>query len=84
MKEKFLNGLNTLLTLNLFFVLFSFAWFAIALLGKSLNFPLGFDLWYRLWEPVFTPAIGILMAGALGNGIISWITRHFPSHPKSS
>jgi hypothetical protein len=83
MKDKFLNGLNTVLTLNLFFVLFSFGWFAIALLGRSLEIPLGFDLWYRLWEPVFTPAIGILMAGSIASGVISWINRRLNPESKS-
>lgn len=79
MKEKFLNGLNKLLVFNVFFVLFAFFWFAIALLGRSFNINLGWDLWYRLWEPVFTPAIGILMAGAILSGIIAQITKHLKS-----
>lgn len=79
MKEKFLEWLNLALMANLFFVLFAFAWFAIALLGKSLNLPLGFDLWYSLWEPVFTPAIGILMAGAILSGVTSWVSKKLSS-----
>lgn len=75
MKDKLLSWLNWALVANLFFVFFSFAWFAIALLGRSFNIPLGFDLWYSLWEPVFTPAIGILMGGAILSGIISWIKK---------
>ncbi len=74
-KDKLLNGLNFVLMLDIFFVLFSFAWFAIALVGKSLNVNLGFDLWYGLWEPVFMPAIGIVMAGALISGLISWVSK---------
>jgi hypothetical protein len=75
MKDKLLNGLNFVLMLDIFFVLFSFAWFAIALVGKSLNVNLGFDLWYRLWEPVFMPAIGLVMAGALVSGLASWVSK---------
>jgi hypothetical protein len=75
MKDKLLNLLNTVLVVNVFFVLISFGWFAVAVIGRSTGIPLGFDLWYKLWEPVFTPAIGILMAGALLSGIISWISR---------
>jgi hypothetical protein len=74
-QDKLLNGLNFVLMLDIFFVLFSFAWFAIALVGKSLNINLGFDLWYSLWEPVFMPAIGIVMAGALISGLISWVSK---------
>ena len=29
----------------------------------------------RLWEPLFTPAIGLLMAAALINGCWSWWQR---------
>jgi len=75
MKEKLLKWLNFVLMVDLFFVLLSFFWFAIALVGRATDVPLGFDLWYRLWEPVFTPAIGLLMAGALTVGIVNWITR---------
>lgn len=75
MKDKLLNGLNFVLMLDIFFVLFSFAWFAIALIGKSLKINLGFDLWYSLWEPVFMPAIGLVMAGALVSGLFSWVSK---------
>ncbi|MEL7053584.1 MAG: hypothetical protein AAGM45_17610 [Cyanobacteria bacterium J06588_5] len=77
MKERLTSGLNTLLMIDLFFVLFSFVWFAIALLGRATNINLGFDLWYSLWDPVIMPAIGILMAGALVSGISSWVSKKF-------
>jgi hypothetical protein len=79
LKEQILKGLNTLLVANVFFVLFAFAWFAIALLGRSLKVNLGFDLWYQLWQPVFTPAIGLLMGGAILSGIISQISQRLKS-----
>jgi hypothetical protein len=79
MKDKLLNGLNTALMANLFLVLLSFFWLAIAVVGHLFNVPLGLDLWYRLWEPVFTPAIGILMAGALLSGVVSWVNKRFIS-----
>lgn len=77
MKERLYNGLNAALMLNLFFVLFCFLWFAIALVGRSAHINLGFDTWYRLWDPVIMPAIGILMAGALVSGISSWVRKKF-------
>ena len=79
MKDKLLNWLNIALMADVFFVLLSFFWFAIALLGRSIGVPLGFDLWYSLWEPVFTPAIGILMAGAILTGMINWISKRLSS-----
>ncbi|MEO0869545.1 MAG: hypothetical protein AAFY17_14135 [Cyanobacteria bacterium J06642_11] len=77
MKERLVNWLYTALTVNLFFVLFSFGWFVIAVAGRATQVNLGFDLWYSLWDPLFMPSIGILMAGAIVSGIISWISRRF-------
>lgn len=64
MKETIVLWLNRLLVIDVFVVLLGFIWFAIAVAGRYLNIPLGFDLWYRLWIPVFNPAIGILFLGA--------------------
>lgn len=83
MRNKLLNGLNTLLMWNLFFVLFSFAWLAIAVIGRSLDVPLGLDLWLKLWQPLFNPSIGILMAGALISGLVSWVNRRFGNDPSA-
>lgn len=80
MKDKLLNWLNLLLMADVFFVLLSFFWFAIALVGRSIGVPLGFDLWYSLWEPIFTPAIGILMAGSIITGMINWISKRLSSN----
>lgn len=77
MKDKFLQWVDRALMFDLFLVLGSFFWFAIALVGRSADVPLGLDLWYKLWEPVFTPAIGILMLGAISNGIIRQISKRF-------
>lgn len=79
MKDTLLNGLNTLLMLNVFFVMFSFAWFIAALLGDSFGVPLGLQLWLSLWEPVFTPAIGILMGGAVLTGILGQVFKRLQS-----
>lgn len=73
--QKLREWLNIALMANIFLVLFSFFWLAIAVIGHSVNVPLGLDLWYKLWEPVFTPAIGILMAGAILSGITSWVSK---------
>jgi hypothetical protein len=81
MKTQFFKWLNTILMLDLFLVLLSFVWFAAAVIGRASNFPLGFDLWHRLWEPVFTPALGILMAGAIVSGVASWVTKRLQPKP---
>lgn len=75
MKEKFLQWLNWVLMINVFFVLLCFGWFAIAVVGRSSGVNLGLDLWYSLWTPVMQPAIGILMAGAILSGITSWVNK---------
>ncbi len=75
MKDRLIGWLNQLLMLDVFLVLASFFWLAAAVIGRSLGVSLGLDLWYRLWEPVFTPAIGILMAGAIFSGLISWVSK---------
>lgn len=77
MKDKFFYWLNQALIANTFLVLFSFVWLAVAVIGHSFNLPLGLELWYKLWQPVFTPAIGILMAGALLSGILGWLNKRF-------
>ena len=80
MKDKLLNGLNLFLVADVFFVLLAFGWFAIAIVGRSLGVPLGLDIWYGLWQPVFNPAIGILMLGALLSGLISWMSDRLSSN----
>lgn len=79
MKDRLMGWLNQVLVVDVFLVLLSFFWLAIAVIGRSVGVPLGLDLWYRLWEPVFTPAIGILMAGALLSGLINQISKRLQS-----
>lgn len=80
MKEQFIDWLNKLLVVDVFLVLFSFFWFAIALIGHSLSIPLGLKIWYKLWEPVFTPAIGILMLGAILSWLLGKLSQKFGSN----
>jgi hypothetical protein len=77
MKEQIVLWLNRLLVVDVFVVLLGFIWFAIAVAGRYLNLPLGFDLWYRLWLPVFNPAIGILFLGVFITWGINQISRKF-------
>jgi hypothetical protein len=79
MKEQFLTWLNRLLVADVFLVLFGFFWLAIAALGRSMNIPLGLDLWYKLWQPLFNPAIGLLFLGAILTWLIGKITPKIAS-----
>ncbi|HIK26288.1 MAG: hypothetical protein P3X23_002250 [Thermosynechococcus sp. Uc] len=69
--------LNWLLVADTFFVLASFGWFVIALVGRSFALPLGFDLWLSLWQPLFMPAIGILMVAALISGALNYVQNRW-------
>ncbi len=80
MKDQFFKWLNVVLMLDLFLVLASFAWLVAAVMGRGAKVPLGLDLWYQLWEPVFTPAIGLLMAGAIFSGAASWVAKRLSSN----
>jgi hypothetical protein len=75
MLKRILNWLNNLLTFNVFFVILSFLWFAIAIIGKYTNIPLGLDLWQSLWNPLFLPSISVLMGGAILTGTIGYISK---------
>ena len=78
MKLLLLTWLDRILVADVFVVLLGFFWFAIAVVGESTGVPLGYHLWQQLWIPVFNPAIGILILGALSSWLIkkiaAWIT----------
>ncbi len=67
--------LDGLLVANVFLVIAGAVWFglAIALHSRSVDAPL--KLFQQLWEPLFTPAIGLLMAAAVISGILGWWQR---------
>ncbi len=71
MKEKLSLWVERFLMADIFLVMISFAWFVVALIGRYLGIPLGWDVWYSLWIPVFNPAIGILFTGI----IFSWLIK---------
>ena len=77
MQAQWRQWLDRLLMADLFLVLGGFFWLAASLVGRSFEVNLGFDLWLSLWEPLFQPAIGILMLGAIASGIAGWISRRF-------
>ncbi len=68
---------NTVLMLDFFFVVASLLWLVVAIVGQLNEFPLGLNWWYALWEPLFMPAIGVLMMGAIASGVFGWINRKF-------
>jgi len=77
--ERLKLWLDRLLMADLFLVLLSFGWFAIALVGRAAEVPLGFDLWYSLWQPLWQPILGVLFLGAIANGIAGQLSKRFGS-----
>jgi TRAP-type C4-dicarboxylate transport system permease small subunit len=76
--------LDSLLVANVFLVIAGAVWLglAIALHSRSVDAPL--KLFQQLWEPLFTPAIGLLMAAAVLSGILGWWQRRAQrQHPDS-
>jgi hypothetical protein len=71
MKEKFITWLDRFLIFDVFLVFLGFFWFALAILGKSMGIPLGWEIWIKLWQPLFNPAIAILFLAAF----ISWLGK---------
>ena len=67
--------LDRLLVADVFLVIAGGIWFVAAVLleARGLHQPLA--LFQRLWDPLFTPAIGLLMAAALVSGALGWWQR---------
>jgi uncharacterized membrane protein YbhN (UPF0104 family) len=61
--------------LDVFLVLAGAVWFALAVALHSQGVEPPLRLFQRLWEPLFTPAIGLLMAAAVLSGILGWWQR---------
>ena len=67
--------LDRLLVADVFVVIAGAFWFLTAVVceARGLHQPLA--LFQRLWDPLFTPAIGLLMAAALLSGVLGWWQR---------
>lgn len=61
--------LDKVLIGDFFFILLALLWFGVAIGLSASNVATGpLDAWYNLWKPVFQPALGVLMVGALVSG----------------
>ncbi|MFM9109036.1 MAG: hypothetical protein ACKOPN_00235 [Prochlorococcaceae cyanobacterium] len=67
--------IDRLLVLDVFVVLAGALWFAVAVLASARGVKAPLELLQRLWDPLFTPAIGLLMAAALLSGALGWGQR---------
>ena len=67
--------LDRLLMLNVLVVLLGAGFFTVAVLSQSQGRDGPMDLFQQLWQPLFTPAISVLIMAALTSGILSWWQR---------
>ena len=67
--------LDRILVLNVFLVIAGAGWFAVAVIASSQGLEGPMRLFMGLWEPLFTPAIGLLMGAAVLSGCWSWWQR---------
>ena len=67
--------LDRLLMLNLFAVLIGAGFFGVAVLEQLRGQQGPMDLVQQLWQPLFAPAISLLIMAALVNGVLSWWKR---------
>ena len=59
---------------DFFLVLLILAWLAAGVAQTSMGSSSALlDAWYPLWPILWQPAIGVLMAGALVSGGLSWL-----------
>ena len=71
-----LRGLvDSLLVADVFLVLAGALWFALAVVLHSQGVEGPLNLFQKLWQPLFTPAISLLMAAALLSGALGWWQR---------
>jgi hypothetical protein len=73
--ERLKGALDTLLVVDVFVVIAGALWFGVAIALHSQQIEAPLTLFQQLWEPLFTPAIGLLMAAALLSGAAGWWQR---------
>jgi hypothetical protein len=73
--ERLRRWLDALLVADVFLVLGGALFFGVAVVlhGQQVEAPLA--IFQQLWTPLFTPAIGVLMAAALLSGGLGWWQR---------
>jgi hypothetical protein len=73
--QRLKGVLDTLLVIDVFVVIAGAVWFGLAVVLQSQQLEAPLRLFQQLWEPLFTPAIGLLMAAALLSGALGWWQR---------
>jgi len=73
--QRLKGGIDLLLVIDVFVVIAGALWFGVAVVCHSQKIEAPLSLFQRLWEPLFTPAFGLLMAAALFSGALGWWQR---------
>jgi hypothetical protein len=73
--QRLKGAMDVVLVMNVFLVLAGAVWFAVAVALHSQKVEAPLDLFQKLWEPLFTPAIGLLMGAAVLSGVLGWWQR---------
>ena len=76
--------LDRLLMLNVLVVFLGAGFFGIAVVAQTQGRNQPMDLFQLLWQPLFTPAISLLIMAALISGILSWWRRRVQSGDRGS
>ena len=67
--------LDRLLMLNVLVVFLGAGFFGVAVMAQTQGQNQPMDRFQQLWQPLFTPAISLLIMAALLSGILSWWQR---------
>jgi hypothetical protein len=73
--QRIKGAIDTLLVIDVFVVIAGAVWFGMAVTLHSQHVEAPLQLFQQLWEPLFTPAIGLLMAAAVLSGAVGWWQR---------
>ncbi len=76
--------LDRLLMLNVLLVFAGAGFFGVAVVAQTQGHPRPMDWFQQLWQPLFTPAISLLIMAALISGILSWWKRRGPMADRDS
>lgn len=73
--QRLKGAIDTLLVIDVFVVIAGAVWFGVAVVCHSRSIEAPLNLFQQLWEPLFTPAIGLLMGAAILSGVLGWCLR---------
>ena len=76
--------LDRLLMLNVLLVASGAVFFTVAVVAQSQGRDRAMDLFQQLWQPLFTPAISLLIMAALISGIVSWWQRRVQTEDRGN